>query len=156
VVFQVSRNYYELIGSQAEVRAAETSLQEAQTSVRATQERLKTGVGTIADVLQAQSDEAQRRFDLVTVRGDVHARHGDLATAVGWAANSEYDVVEARDPIPVTAISENVDALIERAQRERPDLAAARAAVLQAEAAVKVAESAMWPELVGLANVERK
>ncbi len=156
VVFEVSRSYYDLVGSEAEVRAAETSLQEAQTSVRATQERLKTGVGTIADVLQAQSDEAQRRFDLVTVRGDVHIRHGELATAVGWAANTDFDVVEARDPIPVTAIRENVDALIARAQRDRPDLAAARAAVLQADAAVQVAESAEWPELVGLANVQRK
>jgi len=156
VVYQVARTYYDLVGSEAEVRAAETSLQEALTSVRATQERLKTGVGTIADVLQAQSDEAQRRLDLVTVRGQARIDHGALATAVGWAANTEFSVAEPADAIPVDAIRESVDELIARAEHDRPDLAAGRAAVLQAEAGVRVAESALWPRLVGGASVERK
>jgi len=148
----VPQAYYRYIGNKARMRASEVSLNEALTSLRSTEQRKKAGVSTIADVLQARAKADQVRLDLVANRGAVQVSRGQLATAVGWPANTAFDVAEAPDDIPLERMEQNTKDLIELAVRERPDLAAARAAVRQGEAEVRRAESALWPRLVATGN----
>jgi len=49
-------------------------------------------------------------------------------------------------------MAQNTKELIELAVRDRPDLAAARAAVRQGEAELKKSESALWPKLIATGN----
>jgi len=148
----VPQAYYQCLGDKARVRASEVSLKEALTSLRSTEQRKKAGVSTIADVLQARSKVDQVRLDLVANRGAVQISRGQLATAVGWPANTVFDVAEASGDIPLDRMEENTKDLIDLAVRHRPDLAAARAAVRQGEADLKKAESALWPRLVATGN----
>lgn len=150
----VVQAYHTLLGYKAQTEAATASVAEAQTSLLAAEARLQAGVTTIADVLQARATLQQVRVSLEGARGAVETSRGALATAVGWPANTAFDVAqEPKDP-PLDALGQNVEALIEQARRNRPDLAAVRASVLRKEAELRRAESALWPQLVGSAFVE--
>ena len=148
----VPQAYYRYLGNKARVRASEVSLKEALTSLRSTEQRKKAGVSTIADVLQARSKADQVRLDLVSNRGAVQVSRGQLATAIGWPANTPFDVAEAPGDIPLDRMEQNTKDLIELAVRDRPDLAAARAAVRQGEAELQKSESALWPKLIATGN----
>ena len=153
ILRNVPQAYYTYLGNRAQVRASESDLEEALTSLKSTEQRKKAGVSTIADVLQARARVDQVRLDLVANRGAVKISRGELATAVGWPANADFDVAEGPEDLPLNAMAQNTQTLISLALRDRPDLAAARAAVQQSKATLKKAESDLWPKLVATGNV---
>jgi outer membrane protein len=153
VLRNVAQAYHNHLGARAQMQADEVSLAEAQKSLQAAEERRRAGVGTLADVLQAQATEAQVRVALESDRGAVEISRGQLATAVGWPANIPFGVAEGPEELPLDAIGQNVEELIARAQRNRPDLAAVRAFVQQREAELRQSDSALWPQLLANGNV---
>jgi outer membrane protein len=153
ILRNVPQAYYTYLGNRAQVRASESDLEEALTSLKSTEQRKKAGVSTIADVLQARARVDQVRLDLVSNRGAVKISRGKLATAVGWPANANFDVAERPEALPLNAIAENTQTLISLALRDRPGLAASRAAVRQSQAELRKSESALWPKLVATGNV---
>lgn len=153
VLRDVPQAYYTYLGNKALVRADKISLKEAETSLQATEKRRRAGVSTIADVLQAKANMEEVRFDLVADRGSVEISRGRLATAVGWPANISFDVAEEPEDLPLEQIDKNIKRLIELAQRDRPELSAARAAVNQKKAELRQAEAALWPTLSATGNV---
>lgn len=153
VLRNVPQAYYKYIGYKAQVRASEASLKEALTSLDSTKQRRKAGVSTIADVLQARSNADQVRLTLVANRGGVKVSRGELATAVGWPANTDFDVAVEPDELPLSMMEQNTKELINLALRDRPDLESARAAVRQKKADLDKAESDLWPKLIATGNV---
>ena len=152
VLRDVPQAYYTYLGNKAQLRASESNLEEALISLQSTEQRKKAGVSTIADVLQARSNADQVRLDLVTNRGAVKISRGALATAVGWPASADFDVIEEPSALPLNEMTQSTGALIALALRDRPDLASARAAVLQSEADLKKADSDLWPKLTATGN----
>lgn len=152
VLRDVPQAYYRYLGNKARLRASQSDLEEAMTSLKSTEQRKKAGVSTIADVLQARAKVDQVRLDLVADRGAVKISHGNLATAVGWPANADFEVSEAPEALPIEDITQNTQELIDLALGDRPDLAAARAAVLESQANLKKAESDLWPKLTATGN----
>ena len=153
VLRNVPQAYYNYIGYKAQVRASEASLKEALTSLNSTKQRRKAGVSTIADVLQARSNADQVRLTLVANRGGEQVSRGELATAVGWPANIDFDVAVEPEDLPLSRMEQNTKELINLALRDRPDLESARAAVRQGKADLDKAESDLWPKLVATGNV---
>jgi len=147
VLNQVAVSFYDYIGSKALVIADETNLEEAQTSLEAADLRLEAGVGTLPDVLQARATLAQVQLDLVEDRGNVEILKGQLATSVGWPSNTEFDVSDPADDLPLDALADNVNDLINVAMDNRPDLAAVQSSVREAEAELRQAKSAFFPEI---------
>jgi len=156
VLLRVAAAYYTLLGREALTAADEESLADARLVLRAADERLAVGTGTIVDVYQARAGVARIELDLATDRGAVASARGRLATAVGWAANTRLDVAELPDELSLELIEDDVDALIERARRQRPELGAARAELLRDEADVEGARAAFLPELVAGASYNRQ
>jgi outer membrane protein len=148
VLRDVAQAYYTHLGARAQLGADEASLAEAQKSLQAAEERRRAGVGTLSDVLQAQANEAQARVVLETNRGSVEISRGQLATAVGWPANTPFGVADGPEELPLEAISQNIEELIAQARQNRPDLAAVQAFVRQREAQLRQMASALWPQLV--------
>lgn len=147
VLNEVAVNFYDYIGSKALVIADETNLEEAETSLEAAELRLEAGVGTLPDVLQARAELAQVQLDLVEDRGNVEILRGELATSVGWPSNTEFDVSDPIDELPLDALADNVNDLIAVAMENRPDLAAVQASVREAEAELRLAKSEFFPEI---------
>ena len=152
ILRNVPQAYYTYLGNRAQVRASESDLEEALTSLKSTEQRKKAGVSTIADVLQARARVDQVRLDLVSNRGAVKISRGELATAVGWPANADFNVAEGPEALPLNAIAENTETLISLALQDRSDLAASRAAVRQSQAELRKAESDLWPKLTATGN----
>jgi outer membrane protein TolC len=66
---------------------------------------------------------------------------------MGLPANARFDLASAPDTLAVGAAAMTVDTLINRALENRPDLAATRVQIQQAQAQVRVARAAELPAL---------
>src|SRR5258708_11003321 len=83
VIYQVEQAYYRLLNSIGQEDAARASLSNAQAVEQSAEERLKNGLATLPDVLEARSATAQAEYDLQAVLGAELNARGDLATAAG-------------------------------------------------------------------------
>ena len=147
VVLDVEQAYFDYLGAKSLLGAQQTTLKEAQSNLEAAEQRHNVGLATIADVLQARTALSQTRLALQTTEGRLQTTRGALALSMGLPATVPYDLAVPSDTTVPPGISDSVDALIERAVRERPDLAAARALVAAARARVSVARSQALPSL---------
>ncbi len=147
VVLAVEQAYFQYIGTKALLEAQQTTLAEAQTNLQAAEQRHRVGLATIADVLQARTASSQARLALESTQGELQTTRGALALSMGLPANVPYDIEVLPDTTLPPGILEGVDTLIERAVRERPDLAAQRALAQQARARVSIARSQALPTL---------
>src|SRR5262249_14459185 len=86
VIYQVEESYYRVLSTAAQQQAAEASLLNAQTVQQSAEDRLKNGLATLPDVLEARSATAQSQFDLQSAIGSAEIARGDLATALGTSA----------------------------------------------------------------------
>lgn len=156
VLLNVATAYYALIGSRAMLAADEETLADATLVLRAADERLRVGTGTIVDVYQARAGVARVELDIAADRGAVESAHGALATAVGWDANTRFEVAPLPTSLVLEPVEESVDELIARARRKRPELGAYRAEVLRDDAQIAAAKAAFLPELVAGASYNRQ
>lgn len=136
IILDVQKAYYQYVNAKSLLRALQESVNAAQTSVDAAMERHKAGVGTIADELQAKTNLAQAQLDMDTVAGQIQVLKGELAVAIGLpATGADLDVIEEMpEHPPIEQAQEAVELLIRSALQSRPELQAARADALQAEA----------------------
>src|SRR5437870_721545 len=153
VVLAVEQAYFLYLGTKGLLDAQQTALKEAETNLEAAEQRHRVGLATIADVLQARTALSQARLALESTEGDLQTTRGALALSMGLPANVPYDIAVPSDTSPPLGVVEDVDTLIARAVRERPDLAAQRAQLEQARARVSVARSQALPSLSVGGNV---
>ena len=69
LIFQVQQAYYRLLNASAQDTAARASLANAEAVQQAAEERLRNGLATLPDVLEARSATAQSQYDLQAVLG---------------------------------------------------------------------------------------
>ena len=142
VILAVEQAYFDYNAAKAVRAAQRVTLQEDSANLAAARARHSAGVATISDVLQAQTVFSQAQVDFETDDGAVQTTRGALAIAIGVPATVPYDIQPEPPQIPVQGIAESVDTLVERALRERPDLAAYRAQARAAAANVGVVRGA--------------
>jgi outer membrane protein len=147
VIYGVERAYYQLLNAAGQEDAARASLANAQAVQQAAEDRLDNGLATLPDVLEARSATAQAEYELQAVLGVEEIAHGDLATALGTAPTITIQVQPLKDLSIPDSISDSVEAAIDRALQQRPDLLAQLAEVRSATARVKEARSAFYPSL---------
>jgi outer membrane protein len=146
-VLNVQQSYYQYLNARALEVAAQAVIKEAQASLDAADKRHVAGLSTIADVLQAKTVLSQAQLGLETIQGQIQVIRGVLATSIGVPANTPFDVEIPEQEVPLSQGIEDVDRLIEQAQARRPDLAAARALVLKADAHADHARAQFRPSL---------
>jgi len=147
IIFQVQQAYYQLLNTIGQEDAARASLANAQAVQQSAEERLRNGLATLPDVLEARSAAAQADYELQSVLGTEQIAAGNLATALGVSATTAIHIQPLHElPIP-QAIDESVDVAIDRALAQRPDLLQQVAGVRSANAKVKEARAAYYPSL---------
>jgi outer membrane protein len=147
VIYRVEAAYYQLLNAAGQEDAARASLANAQAVQQSAEDRLDNGLATLPDVLEARSATAQAEYELQAVLGAEQIARGDLATSLGTAPTIAIPVQPLKDlPIP-DSISDSVEAAIDRALEQRPDLLAQVAEVRSANASVREARSAFYPSL---------
>ena len=149
VILQVLQAYYGYEGAKSLLSAQEASLKQAEENLSAAEERHRAGVATIADVLQARTTASQQRLAYDTVQGQIAVIRGALATSLGVPANTPVEAGELPDNLDLDRVTRTVDDFIAEAERQRPDLAAARSAAIAAERHVASVRSNLYPTLGG-------
>src|SRR5262249_13625759 len=144
VINQVEQTYYRLLNTLGQEEAARASLANAQAVQDAAEERLKHGLATLPDVLEAKSATAQAEYDLQAVIGAEAIARGNLATALNVPPDTVIRV-RALDALTIPdSISDDVDQAILRAFEQRPDLLAKAAEIREADARIKEAGAAYY------------
>ena len=147
VVFGVEQAYYGLAAAQAAVTAAKQNLQLAQADFESVGQRMNLGLATLPEYLLAKERVAQADFDLANAQLMMRDAQANLAVAAGVPANYPLPIETLeRQPLP-SNLGANVDALMEEARRERPDLAAGMANVHTREAELAEAKAQWYPEV---------
>ena len=145
VIVNVLNTYYNYIYALGLREAREQDLQDAQKSLEAAQAQFDAGVTTKVDLLQIQALYFNAKLQLESARGQVKTTLGQLATAVGWPADSCIQIAPLPSELPLDLVADDMCCLLTRAKDSRPDLASAYAAYLESKAAVTVAESNSLP-----------
>jgi outer membrane protein len=147
VIFSVEQAYYNLLNADGQEEAARTNLANSEAVQQAAEDRLKQGVATLPDVLEARSAKAQAQFDLQTTLGAERVARGNLATAMGVSPTTEIRV----EPISTLQIPESLGQTVQlailRGFRQRPDLLEDLADIQTANANVKQARAQFYPSL---------
>src|SRR5499426_2775679 len=147
VINQVEQAYYRLLNTLGQEQAARASLANAQTVQDAAEERLKHGLGTLPDVLEARSATAQAQYELQVILGAEEIARGDLATSLNVPPDTII-LVQPLDELKIPdSISDDVDQAMNRAFEQRPDFLAEVAEIRVADARVKEARAAFYPNL---------
>jgi outer membrane protein len=152
VIYEVEEAYYQLLNASGEEDAARASLANAQTVQKAAEERLKNGLATLPDVLEARSASAQAEYDLQAVVGAEQIAAGNLATALGTSATASIKVQPLEELTIPDSVTDSVDVAIDRALAQRPDLMQQVADVRAANASIKEARAAFYPSLQFIAE----
>ena len=148
----LAQDYFLLLGLDGEKELLQTTVNSYQKYVTLTQNRLKAGIASQADVAQAQAQLDAARVQLVDL-GVTRAQYEDaIAVLIGKPAPSfsiSYKPLKSLPPeVPVGVPSE----ILER----RPDIAAAERRVAAANANIGVNVAAYYPQLTltGTAGTE--
>jgi outer membrane protein len=147
LIYDVSLAYYRLLDAAGQEEAAGASLVNAQAVQQAAEERLRNGLATLPDVLEARSATAQAQYDLQAVLGAEQIARGDLATALGTAAATRIRVQPLSEVPTPSSVPDSVEEAIQRSLAQRPDLQAQAADVRLAQADRQQARSAFYPTL---------
>jgi len=147
VVLQAEVAFYNYVASGALLASQRASVKDAEANLAAADARREVGTATIADVLQARTALSQARLALDTLEGSRLSARGALAVALGYPASLPYDVDSVSSPRPIAAVADSVQAIIDRAVRDRPELGAARADAAAAQARVREARGSWLPSL---------
>jgi TolC family type I secretion outer membrane protein len=149
VILRTEQSYFGYLNAKELLDAQSATLKERKTSVDAADERHRAGVATINDVLQARTALSQAQLTYESLEQNLRIFQGTLATTMGLAVTTKFDIGALPTDVPIQEVSTAVDALIAQAEAQRPDFAASRAQIQQAEARVREVRSQGLPT-VGL------
>jgi outer membrane protein len=147
IIFGVCRAYYQLIEAQGREQAARAALANAQTVQGSAEERLRTGLGTLPDALEARSATAQADLQLQQEIGSEEVARGQLATLLGLHPSTVLRVQPIELMTIPAELTDTIDRLTEHALAGRPDLMQQVEALRSAEADIRAARSAYFPTL---------
>ncbi len=133
----------ELAGRAVEV--TERVLQVAKAREAEIQARVETGSALNSDLLRARARRRQREADVAERRGRQAMAQAGLARLLGAPLGTSYLPSEA--PPAVAPLAGDELAWIERAERQRPSLEAARRKTDAAASSVRGEKRALWPEI---------
>ncbi len=147
LIYSVASGYYRLNSALAQADAAQATLMNAQTVQAAVEERLRNGLATLPDALEARAATAQASYELETVRGLERLAHGQLADSLGIRPTTAIKI----QPLDTNANSgswrDGRSFHSKRAILQRPDLLAQATRLQAADAAIRSARSQYFPKL---------
>jgi outer membrane protein TolC len=147
IIFRVTEAYYRLQDATAQEGAAQATLKDAQTVQDAVEARLANGLATLPDVLEARAATAQARYELASIQGLETIARGGLATVLGASPIGVFHIEDVSNVSIPAGVEEPIEAVVKRAVAQRPDLLAQLALVQSADAEIKKAHSALYPEI---------
>lgn len=152
LALRVEEAWYGYQTTRALLVASDAALKQAETSLKAAEERRSAGAATVADVLQARTALSQLRLDVQRVEGQSAGLQGRLASLAGLPPTVELSVPPLPENVHAEQSLPEVERLLEAAARANPDLARARALADATEARARAISRADLPTLSATAS----
>ena len=147
LALRVASAYYQLVTAQERLQATQDTLRTAQTTQAAAENRMDNGLATLPDVLNAQAETAQAVFDEQSADGDEKIARVTLTEAVGADPSPNIQIDSQRSaPLP-ERLTMSIEALIDRAMANRPELMAQTLRIRSAEARIRAARAEYKPRI---------
>lgn len=146
VTFSVAEAYYDLLGAQSLEMLALETISQRERHVQLAEARHVAGLAPRSDLLQAQTEKAEADLALLQAQNAVRVARGRLASLMGLRVSLPFEIAELpeevleREPL-------NIEALLDEAARNRPELRAALAQIASQREAVKSAKARYWPSI---------
>jgi outer membrane protein len=123
VLVEVRAAYYQALAAESVLKVARATLDLRRLTLRQIGALARSALRSTVDVSFAQVNVSQAELDLYRAENDVQASHARLSSALGYARDQPFSLVdEALPPI----LPPDTDELIAEAIRDRPDLEALR------------------------------
>jgi len=153
IVFEVTRDFYDLGNARQQVAVAASALRAARTVEQAVKARLDNGLAIKPELLQAQQQSAQFAFELEAAMGAESDAQVALVESLGILPTTQLQVADFADkPLP-PAPERSVDELIDLALSQRPDLVIQLANLRAKQAEVRAARADFYPKIAVDGNV---
>jgi outer membrane protein len=147
LILEVEEAYYEFYSAKSVLEAAQSDVRDRKVTFDAAKQKFDVGVTAKLDVLQAEADYYDALSSLEEAKGGVKTAQGSLAQVLGFAADTEFEVLDPSGTPPADVTEEDISRVIEEAMGMRPDIAAARASLRATEANTQTALAELWPKL---------
>jgi len=156
VAYGVVTAYSELVTAQQKLSAEKQILATAQATQRSAEAQLEQGRATLPDVLNARAGTAHAEFNLEASLGDEQTARVRLREALGVEPSDAISIAAPPMPNDAAQMAESISALLETAQKSRPDLAALTNLLHGAREDLKAAQSSYRPtvEFVAKGSVQ--
>jgi outer membrane protein TolC len=139
--------FYQVHASRAILNASIETERLSQESFKSAEAKYIAGVATPADKLQAQTSFANATLAKLRNEGALKVAYGNLANVMGAPANINFQIADSKlDDIP-ELIDQDIDALIEQARIQRPDLMASEAQLKASLAKIEAVKADAKPKV---------
>jgi len=154
VLLSAVNAFYQVHACKAILNASIETEHLYQESFKSAEAKYIAGVATPADKLQAQTSFANATLIKIKNEGILKIAYGNLASIMGVPASMPLEIADAKlDTIP-EMIDQDIEALIEKARLQRPDLIASEAQLKASLAKIEAAKADSKPTLsVNLSNI---
>ncbi|MGA8657936.1 MAG: TolC family protein [Chthoniobacterales bacterium] len=153
LVFEVSKNFYTYNTQRDAVRVAQSALETASTVSEAVGARFRSGLATQPELLQAEQQLAQSRFDLEKALGSQTDSLVDLLVSVGVSPSVKIRIADNFvGSLPID-IETPLNQLVEHALVQRPDMVAALANIRSKEAKISQIKASYYPKISAVGSV---
>ncbi len=121
VLLQVSQAYFQLLGGNAAVRAAQAAVNNRAITLRQIRALQASSLRSTLDVRFAEVTLSQAQLDLVQTENLAGEAQSNLAAALGLNRTEAFTLADEPNPAPLEATP---DSSVQEAMSKRPDLAA--------------------------------
>ena len=153
VILDTELAYFNFDAAQGFVAAAQATLDDANTTYKAATQRLDAGLGTRPDERQAFAQVQNAEYQLYLAQSQVETTRAQLAQTLGIAVTGNLNIERNEKMADTTKLDENMDILMAAAMRQRPDLMAAYANLLQAQYNVAAAKDDDKPVISAVSSL---
>ncbi|NLC55357.1 MAG: TolC family protein [Armatimonadetes bacterium] len=153
LVLQVKQAFYTYLQNTRLVAVNEANLRSRREHLALAEARLKAGVGLPLDVVRAKTAVSEAVLALTTARNNASTARVSLAALMGLDPRTPIQVAESSEP---EVKEEDVNALIESALKQRPEVRQAEAAVEASRYAVSAARTTNAPALSASAGLSSR
>jgi len=153
IVFDVTRSYYNLNAVRSRVEVARSALRSVQTVQQAAESRLRQGLATLPEVLQAREQSARAAYDVEeATASEVDARMA-LLEAMGVRPSTSLQVADLNQRRLPATLEDAADKFVDTALENRPDLLARVAVLRSKDAEIRKARSEFYPRIIASGNI---
>ena len=146
VDFNVRAAYFDARANRALAQVARDNLANQQKHLEQIEGFVPAGTRPEIDVIQPRADTANARVSVINAENAYQTSKLNLNAAMGVLASTDYEIADTQ-LAPVRGEDAAVDALLEEANRSRPELQSLEDQIRAAQLSVRSAQAQYWPSI---------